>query len=105
MNGVMRLVCYANQVVKIQSTSRSVQDVLFVDRVHVVHDNSIMNLMSFDSEITTFISRYDVVTKATPFTGCIELLIDPTITAEGRTAYFSTNGKVVEPFFERFQKS
>src|SRR5690242_15691583 len=60
-----------------------------------------MNLMSNNSEIAPLISENCFLTKLTPFSRRIELLVDPAVETEGFAADFASEREVFETFFER----
>jgi len=68
-----------------------------------MHNYTIVNLVSFNSEITTFIPSYGIMAKTTPFSGRIELLIDPSVSAEGCTADLSLKREILKTLFERYE--
>jgi hypothetical protein len=93
----------ANQVVEIQRHACAVLDVLLSERIHVMYDQSRMDLIPFDAEITTSVSQYGLTSYLPPSFGGIESLIDPSIESESLATDLSPNRKVFEPFFKRFE--
>jgi len=60
-----------------------------------------VDLMTFYSEIASFVSKNCYVTQSTPLSRSVELLIDPAIESEGLTADFASKRQVFESLKER----
>lgn len=61
-----------------------------------------VNVVSLNTEITSFISENDFVTKRTPFSRCVKPLINPSIESERLASDLSSQREVFESVFERF---
>ena len=68
----------------------------------MVDEQTPVDLVTGGAQIASQVSRNDVGTGILPLAGSIELLVDPTIEAEGGGAHSSTKGEVSETIFKRF---
>lgn len=64
-----------------------------------------MNVMSWHSQITTFVSIDDEASCLLPLTRPVESLIDPSIESERRRTNLTSQRQVGESIFERFNAS
>lgn len=78
----------------------SMNDVRLPKRIHVMNDQTNMNLVTDHSKIARIVSDNDVSTKLTPLSRLIELLIDPSVEAEGLMTDFALQSKVFESLVE-----
>jgi len=100
MNGVVGVVCRCDQELGIEDAHVSLENVFGSNWIHVMNDNSFMNLVSFNSKITTKISSDYIAANVTPFFGNIERLVKPTIASKCNIANAATKSKVSVSFFE-----
>ncbi len=103
MNCVVRVVRGANQVLGIESHASAVLDIPLCDRIHVMNDESRVDLMTLDAEITTFISYDDISTKSAPSLGRIKPLVNPAVESERVATDLTPDREVLKPLLERFQ--
>lgn len=75
------------------------------DRVHVMNQDSIVNIVTFDTQITTIVSRDDYVADVTPLPRRVELLIHPPFEPEGRISHSSAERQVLEALLDGFTPS
>jgi hypothetical protein len=90
----------ANQILKIECHGRPVLEISLRNRIHVMHDQTRVNLSSGDTQITTLISNDGVSAKMTPLSRCIELLVDPTIVSERLAADLPLDSQVLVSILE-----
>ncbi len=57
----------------------TIDNVFYSHRIHVVNQDTIVNLVTFYSKITTVISSNNVVSKLFPLSRCVKSLIDVAI--------------------------
>ena len=72
-------------------------------RIHVVDVWISMNLIALDSQIASVVTYDDVMTQIPPLPRRIELLIHPSVEAEGRITNSTVQFQVSIPVFNRFQ--
>lgn len=61
VNGVVCPVSRADQVLKTQCSFSTVEDVLLINWIDVMHDDCAVDLVPLDSEVTSFVSRYGLM--------------------------------------------
>jgi hypothetical protein len=82
VNRIVRIVRGADQKLEIERVSSSMSDVLFSERIHVMDDQLVVNIVTIHAEIARLISKDCFLAKLAPFTRRVELLVDPTIESE-----------------------
>jgi hypothetical protein len=92
-----------NQVAEIKSHACPVLNIPLSKRIHVMNDQSRVDLMTLETEITTIISNYCLLTQGTPLSRCIKFLINPSIESEGLATHLSSESQIIESIFERFK--
>src|SRR6202000_150298 len=103
VNCVVRVVCRADQVLEIERHPCSVLDVLLSDRIHVMNNQTRVNFVAIDTQITAVVSDDGFLAQRSPFPRHVEPLIDPAIESERLAADFASNGEVLKPFLKGFQ--
>ena len=73
------------------------------DRIHVMYDQTRIDLTTGDPQITTLVANDGITTETTPFSRCVETLIDPAVVTERLTADLSIDPQVSVPIFERIE--
>ena len=73
--------------------------------VHVVYDDLVVDLVTFTTQIQTFVPCNNMLSNLSPLSRDIELLVDVSIEPEGRRADDTTKLKICEPLFERVETS
>lgn len=97
VNGVVRVVCAENQIVK-RSQRRTIRENLFDgQRIDVMNYPSIWNLITRDAEVAAAISEDDVLSSSTPTWRSIETLVQVTSRTECRIADLTLEGEILEP--------
>jgi hypothetical protein len=86
VNGVVCPKSNRDQVVRIKETGIPGFDLLDSYGIQMVNVETLVNLITFDTQITTVVPNDDLMSSLTPFAGCVKVLIDPTIEPE---RYFS----------------
>lgn len=69
-------------------------------RVHVVDDYALVEIITLNAQITSVVSDNYLVAKTTPLSTCVELLVEPSIETEGGTPNSSSKSEVVVTLFE-----
>lgn len=100
VNGVVRSVCSCDKVLRIENDIVSVLDVLQSHWIYVMNEQPVVDLVAWYAQITTVVSDNDFVSKTMPFSGPVELLVDPSIEAKCRFADLTPQDEVLEPIFE-----
>lgn len=77
-------------------------DVTYTHRIHVMNDDTVVNLIPINTQVTTIVTGDDVVTNLSPLSRRVELLVDPTIETESRFTNLSSERQILESLFERF---
>jgi hypothetical protein len=100
VDGIVGSVRSGDQELGIKDARVPFENVVRLHGIHVMHVDSIMNLVAFNTKIATQVSSDDVLTNTLPFSGCVEHLVDVAIESEGRIAYTASKGQVLEPLVE-----
>lgn len=58
-------------------------------RIHVMDDESVVDLVPLNPKVAPHVSRYDLVAELTPLAGRVEPLVEITIEPEGRSTDFA----------------
>jgi len=75
-------------------------NVIDFNRVHVMDEYLIMDLVTLHPQVATFVADNNFVTNLLPFPGSVELLVDVTIESERCFAYARVKSEVLIPLFE-----
>jgi hypothetical protein len=59
-------------------------------RIQMVNRDSLMNIVTLNTEVATVVSNDDMIADVTPLLGHVELLVDVTIEPEGRLSNRTT---------------
>ena len=106
MNGVMRPMGGCDEVVWIGQGVAAVNDVININRIHVVHENLAMDFKPLNAKIAAIITNNDLIAKVLPLSRTIESLVDvpikperthPNLTGEREIA------KALNEFFNAFE--
>jgi len=62
-----------------------------------------MNLTTGYPQIATLVANDGITTETTPFSRCVEALVDPAIVTERLTANLPIDTQVSVPIFERIE--
>jgi hypothetical protein len=80
----------SNQELRIENAFVTVYNVLCKQRIHVMYEKFGVNIVTFYSEITTFISIDDKASCLLPLSGSVEGLVDPSVETERRHTYLAS---------------
>jgi len=83
VNRVVRVVRGADQELRIECVISSVNNIALTKRIHVMDDQSLVNITPRYAEIARFISNDYLPTKLSPLSRPVKLLIDPPVETEG----------------------
>lgn len=83
VNRIVRSVGSGDQVLRIENPQLTVFEILRGNRIHVMHHELSMDLVTGNTEIASLVSEHDQVANMAPFAGAIEPLVEPTIETEG----------------------
>jgi hypothetical protein len=81
----------------------SVHDVYLTKGIHVMNNQTNVDVIAFYAKIAPLVSNNDSLPKLPPLSRSVELLIDPTIETERLMTDFALQRKVFESLFECFQ--
>lgn len=76
-------------------------DVLDYDRVHVMHDEIVKDLVTFDAEVPAVVSGDYLVSRSSPVSRMIEGLVQPALEPERVNADAGFDREVIEALLER----
>lgn len=79
----MSISTHAYEIIQIPHTRVEILTLAWCQRVDVMHDNAVVDLISFDSEVTTEVSRDRLGPSFSPNIALVETLVHPSMTAEG----------------------
>jgi hypothetical protein len=82
VNGVVGSVCSCDQKIGIEKDFLAMNHVIWSQWIHVMHKKSVVDLVTLYSEIATVVTNNRDVPSLFPLTGCVELLVDPSIKAK-----------------------
>src|SRR4051794_20540131 len=74
-------------------------------RIHVMDQRSIVDLVALYTQVTTIVSDNYIISKTSPFSRSIELLVDVTIETESHYTDLSGKRQITESLFERVESS
>jgi hypothetical protein len=80
----------ADQELRIERSTSSVNDVFLFERIHVMYEQLSMDIVTRYSEIARIISNDDVSANTAPLSRRVELLIDPPIETESGLTNFTS---------------
>src|SRR3954467_9797253 len=77
--------------------------ILRYDGIHVMNHQPRIDFIAGNTQITTTVSKYNLISYAQPFAGPVESLIDPAIEAESSLAYFAFDDEIGIALLERLK--
>jgi hypothetical protein len=89
-----------DQELRVQDVWITIVHVFDGDGIHVVDDDLVEDMVIIHSQVHTLIPSDYFVSKISPFTGAVEVLVGPTFESEGSDADFASKLEVVKAFFE-----
>jgi hypothetical protein len=101
VNGIVRLMCRADEELGIEDVRIAVFDVIRAHRVHVMNYDAIMDLKPGCSQVTTLISENYEVSEASPLGRAVERLVHPPFVTESGLSNLTSKRQITKPFFER----
>jgi hypothetical protein len=81
----------------------TMKNIVLRDWIHMVDNDSTMDLIARNTEITPVISDNNRVSSMSPFSRAIKALIDPSIEPKGTCSYNTTEREVLKTFFVCFE--
>jgi hypothetical protein len=100
VNGVVRAMGGSDEKIRIQKRILTSDYVVDNDWIHVMYQESVVDLIPFYTQIAAVITHDDVISKLFPLSRSVETLIQPTIEAECGHSDLSTNGKIAKALDE-----
>lgn len=97
----MRVVTGADEILRIENISITIDEVFDAHGIHVMDDDSIKYLMLTICEITSEVSRDHKLADLLPLVRTIEVLIKPALSSEGRICNPCSNTQILEAILER----
>jgi hypothetical protein len=77
----------------------------FTQWIHVVNQETAMNIIARHTKITTIIANNDFIASKLPLPRSVELLIHPPIEAKGLLSYKPLQVEILKPFLKRGEQS
>jgi hypothetical protein len=105
VNGIVGAMSHQNQELWVHDVLITVFDGFGSHRIHVVHDGSVVNFVTEDSQIAAVIASNDLVSDQFPLARAVELLVDPSVEAESSFTNVPIEAEISEPIFEAPQSS
>nr|DAF19646.1 MAG TPA: hypothetical protein [Caudoviricetes sp.] len=100
MDCIMSISTHAYEIVQIPHTRVEILTLTGYQGIDMMHDNAVMNLISFDPQITSEISSNCSSTSLSPNIALVETLIHPSGSAERLSEKCSVKREILESFFE-----
>jgi hypothetical protein len=91
------------EILWIQNIGIALDEINWNHGIHVMDDNSIMNIESIYAKILSEISSDDFVSSKTPFSTFVELLIEMTFETKRRFSDCAFMAKVFKSIFKRIK--
>lgn len=105
MDGIVSSVRRCDEILWVENIVITMSDVIRRHRVHMMDDDPIIDLITFDSQIQTLITGNHLVTNMLPLSGSVESLIHVTLEAKSRSSNLSSELEIVISFLERVDPS
>src|SRR5690606_531748 len=83
VDSVVRSVCSCDEEFWIQNVPATTLELLDSHRIHVVNNDLVVDLMTFQSQVHTFIPSNYMVANIAPLLGCVESLIHIAVVPKG----------------------
>lgn len=96
----MSISTYAYEIVGVPHTWVEILTLAWGQRVDVMHDNAVVNLIALKTEITSKISRDHSGASISPNIALVETLVQPSGSAECLAEKCSVESKILETLFE-----
>lgn len=100
MNGVVGSMRCGDQVLGIDQALIAMRDSIDIDRVHVMDDHTVKDLVTLDSKIATQVPGYDLLPGVAPESRRVERLVQPAFETERGNTHRRMRLKILEPFTE-----
>lgn len=105
MNSVVRPMRCSDEIVWVNERIRARDDVIGVNWVHVMDQDSAVDLIAFHTEVTTVVSDDYFVTKVFPFPRLVESLVEIAIEAESTDSDLARQREIAKALDESFDSA
>lgn len=100
VNGVVSPKSYRYQELGIQDSGIPFFNIGDSHRVHVMDVDGVMNVVTFDTHVTSVVPDDDVVSNVPPLSRRVEALVHPAVEPKGCFTDLSTKSEVLEAFLK-----
>src|SRR4051794_8575662 len=105
MNCIVGKMRGTDQELRINYQSLTTHQVQLRQWIHVMHQQTMVDLMTGNAQITALVTCDDGFSSQLPLSGPIELLIHPPIETEGLLAHIAFEVEILEAFLKRLNAS
>ena len=103
MNRVVCIVSHADQVLGVEDVGIELSlEVLRPNRVHVMNENLVVDIVTWDPEVACVVSKDDLLPCLAPLGGVVEGLVQVPFETEGLIARILIETQVFVPILEGF---
>lgn len=103
MNRVVGTNRRGDKELRIDKRQIPLQNIDLRDWVHVMDDDSTVDLIALDAQITAIVSDNNLVSSLSPLSRAVKALIDPSIEPKGGCSYNTTEREVLKALFVCFE--
>src|SRR5690606_26512569 len=103
VNGVMCHQSGCDEILGVENVGITVYEVFDGHRIHVMNDDSIVDLVVFCAEVTSEVASDDFLSHLSPLHRPIERLVEIALVSEGLCSDRASKGQISEPFLERVE--
>lgn len=105
MNRIVRLVRATYQKIGIQYVRIKEFDLIRLNRVHVVDEDTTIDFVPLKTKIAAIIARNDLIPDSFPLSGLVKTLIQITIEPKSLISNATTDSQVIVPIFNGVKKN
>lgn len=105
MNGIMSVLRNCYQIIRIENARISISDLIHSDWIQVMDVKTFMDFIPRNAKITSVITSDYLVTDLSPFSGRVEILVNPSVETKSRFSNIPPERKIIEPFSERINST
>ena len=105
MDRIVRFVRATYQKIGVQDVRIEEFDLIRLNRVHVVNEDTTIDFVSFKTKIAAIVSRNDLISDSFPLCGLVKTLVQITIEPKRLISNTATNSQVIVPIFNGVKKN
>lgn len=105
MDRIVRFVRATDQKIRIQDVRIEEFDLIWLNRIHVVNEDTAVDFVTFKTKIAAIVARYNLISDFFPLCGLVKTLIQITIEPKRLASDSTTDSQIIVPIFDGVKKN